>query len=91
MTSLKVVYEAPTDFPAVVICNLNAYDGDVAREEMENILFEKNISKYNYEPIDYVDNAADYFKSTFQAKALKGQFDLYFNGFYLSQMLISCQ
>lgn len=88
---MKIVYEAPTNFPAVVICNLNAYDGYVSREEMEKILQEKNISKYNYEPIDYVDFAADFFKSTFQANALKGQFDLYYNGFYLEQMLISCR
>lgn len=91
LTSLKIAYEAPTYYPAVVICNLNAYDGNVAREHMNRILIEKNISLYNYEPVDYVDIAADFFKSTFETEALRGQFDLYYNGFYLNQMLISCR
>ncbi|CAF0748556.1 unnamed protein product [Brachionus calyciflorus] len=91
ITSSKIVYEEPTNFPSVVICNLNAYDGNVARGHMDEILSEKNISQQNYEPVDFVDSAADYFKSTFEARALKNDFDLYYNGFYLSQMLFSCR
>ncbi|RNA26752.1 amiloride-sensitive sodium channel subunit beta [Brachionus plicatilis] len=93
---LKKIFEnfqssTPACYPAVVICNLNAYDGKIAREDMNRILTEKNISLESYEPIDFVDIAADYFKSTFQTESLKGQFDLYYNGFFLSQMLISCR
>lgn len=91
VTSLRAVYEAPADFPAVVFCNLNAYNGDFAREDMENILNDKNISKENYEPIDFVDKGVDHFKSTFKARSLKGLFDLYYSGFYLNEMLISCR
>lgn len=91
VTSLKAVYEAPADFPAIVFCNLNAYNGKYSRDDMKNILSEKNISQENYEPIDYVDKGVDHFKAAFQAKSLKGLFDLKFAGFYLNEMLISCR
>lgn len=92
VSSSKLIYEAPTNFPAVVICNLNAYDGDIAREAMNEILISKNITQENSKKaIDFVEIASENFKSFFEAEALENNFDLYFNGFYLSQMLISCK
>ncbi|CAF0892610.1 unnamed protein product [Brachionus calyciflorus] len=91
VTNTKVVYEEPTNFPSIVICNLNAYDGIIARADMDDILSEKNISQKNYEAVDFVDRAADFFKSSFEARALSNDFDLYTNGFFLEQMLISCR
>ncbi|RNA13293.1 acid-sensing ion channel 5 [Brachionus plicatilis] len=91
ITSLKAVYEAPTSYPAVAFCNLNAYNGPFVRDNMKEILEKKNISQDNYEPIDFVDNGVDHFKSTFEIEALKGQFNLHFSGFYLYEMLISCR
>jgi hypothetical protein len=41
--------------------------------------------------MDYTDLANNQFKSYFEYLSLSGSFDLYYNGFYLSQMLISCE
>ncbi|CAF0804354.1 unnamed protein product [Brachionus calyciflorus] len=64
------------------ICNLNAYDGIIPRADMDDILSEKNISQQNYEAVDFVDMAADYFKSSIQARALRDDIDLYLSGFF---------
>jgi hypothetical protein len=87
-----VVYESPTQFPALVICNLNAYDDNTAKKDIENILTMNNISsnKYN-KSIDYVENALLLFKANLDQKAINGFFDQWYNGFLLEQMLISCK
>lgn len=85
------VYEAPTDYPAVAFCNLNAYNGQYVRGIMSEILKEKNISQHLYEPIDFVDHGVDHFKSTFEEGALNGQIDLKYTGFFLDEMLFSCR
>ncbi|CAF0885925.1 unnamed protein product, partial [Brachionus calyciflorus] len=79
-SSSKIIYEEPTNFPSIVICNINSYDGSEVRNFTDQILFEKNISLDDYEPVDFVQRAADYFKSTFEALALQNKFNLYFNG-----------
>ena len=40
----SVVFESPSQFPAVVICNLNAYDSNIASDEIDAILIEYNIN-----------------------------------------------
>lgn len=63
-SSTKLFYEAPTEFPAIDICNLNPYDG--SKEEVDDLIFEqmgKDISQYskntslrkteNFWPMDY--------------------------------------
>lgn len=88
ITSLKIVSETPAKFPAISICNLNAYDGDYSRSEMDKILAEKNISQALFKPIDYVEKAADYFKSTFNANYTEEELKI--KGFFLNQMMYSC-
>ena len=39
---------------------------------------------------DYVNNASKLLKSNLEKMSENGTFDVYSNGFYLSQMLISC-
>jgi len=39
---------------------------------------------------DYVNNASKVLKSNLEKMSENGTFDVYLNGFYLNQMLISC-
>ena len=55
---------------------------------MEQILAEKNVSEQYFKPIDYVEKAADYFKSTFNSNYTAEQ--LKEKGFLLEEMMYSC-
>lgn len=90
VTSTQMINEAPTLFPVIDICNLNSYDGMYAGDSMRKVLEESNITREMYREVkNYVETASDVFKSHFITN-----FDtntLYYYGFYLSQMLISCR
>ena len=71
---------------------MKRFDGGVARYHINRVLDEKNLSLTNYyRVIDYLDDVTNQFKSTFNAEAENGTFDLAYNGFYFYQMLISCK
>lgn len=87
-----VVYECPAQFPALVICNLNSYDGNVAGDYFDSILHATNLSALNYNrTIDYVEDAYEMIKTSLDERSLKGEFDQFKNGFKLEKMLISCK
>lgn len=74
-----------------MFCNLNAFDGKVARTQIDSLLSERNLSVDEFNTvIEYVDVVNSQFKSSFNRFAENGTFDLYYNGFFIEQMLISC-
>ena len=90
--SSKVVNEAPALFPTVDFCNLNPYDGFVARDYMATTLREKSIAKDNYTSLrQYIDVATAYLKSNMEKDGGLKIIDLYNYGFFFSQMFISCR
>lgn len=92
ITTYSLVNEAPTIFPAVVICNLNPYDGNMSKLAIQESLKAKNITPDPEDSaIHYIDNATNQFKSVFEYRAIQSKFNLYDNGFFLHQMLISCK
>lgn len=91
ITSYSTVNEAPTLFPAVVICNLNPFDGYVIRDKIESILEERNLSIDNYSTvIEYLDAVTDQIKASMHHSAENGTLDLYYSGYFIEQMLLSC-
>ena len=89
--SYSTVNEAPTLFPAVVICNLNPFDGYVIRDYIESILEERNFSLDNYSTvIEYLDAVTNQIKASMHHSAENGTLDLYNSGYIIEQMLLSC-
>ncbi len=69
----SVLFESPAQFPAVVICNLNAYDSNKASDEISDILNEYNISSFKSdEPIKYSEDILSVLKANLDQKALQG-------------------
>ena len=59
---------------------------------MKKILDDNNVTVNEFHTVkDYVDNASAIFKSGFEKLSSQGIFDVYKNGFYLDQMIITCQ
>ena len=70
-----------------MICNLNPYDGQVAKEQIDQVLIDRDFNIDNFTTvIKYLDSVTNQFKSSFHALADNGSFNLYYNGFYLIQM-----
>ena len=92
ISNLEINYENPAKFPSVVICNLNPYDGNYIRKEIKNIAENQRIASSNktyfIEKINYLTQKL---KSNFEKKWENDTNATYFYGFFLSQMLISCQ
>lgn len=93
ISSYSMGYDTKTIFPAVSICNLNPYDGDVSKDYMDEILADNGIDPLNYTNlIKYTDAANNQFKASFEYKEFNEKtFSLYYQGYYLSQMLFSCE
>lgn len=90
--STLVIYESPAHFPAFVLCNLNAYDGNTARNITQKILNENRFSNETTNiSIDFVENASEILKANLDQQAINGEFDQWYNGFQLEQMMISCK
>ncbi len=71
--------------------DLNSYDGNTARETLNQVLNSNNITSKKFNIVkDYIDQAGFIFKSGFEKLASDGNFDFFLNGFYLNQMIISC-
>jgi len=47
LNNYNLIYEVPSQFPAVDICNLNPYDGNIVRVQIENIKWIYNCSGEN--------------------------------------------
>lgn len=70
---------------------MDAYDGNTARSTIDQIIKDNNLKVESFnESREYVDNASNFIKANLESYANRKQFDLYANGFFLSQMLISC-
>lgn len=70
---------------------MDAYDGNTARDKIYEILKEKNVSASNfYISKEYVDEASDILKANLEKQSQEKKFNVYDNGFFLNQMLISC-
>ena len=76
-----------------MICNINLYNAEVAKDQIDDIINEKNINASSFNSyIEYLDEVNFQLKSTFRKLAETNKtFDLKQNGFQLEQMLISCQ
>ena len=76
-----------------MICNINPYNAEVAKDQIDDIINEKNINASSFNSyIEYLDEVNFQLKSTFRKLAETNKtFDLKQNGFQLEQMLISCQ
>jgi hypothetical protein len=76
-----------------VICNINPYNAEVAKDQIDDIINEKNITASSFNSyIEYLDEVNFQLKSIFRKLAETNKtFDLKQNGFQLEQMLISCQ
>lgn len=61
------------------------------RSQIDSLLIERNFTINDFPTvIEYLDAVTNQFKATYQYSAENGSFDLYYNGFFLSQMLLSC-
>lgn len=73
------------------ICNLNPFDGNIVRAQIDNVLKQRNFRIENYSTvIEYLDAVTNQFKASFHRDAENGTFDLGYSGFYIEQMLLSC-
>jgi len=69
----SIVFESPAQFPAVVICNLNAYDSNTADDEIDSILNEYNISDFKSEKqIRYSEDILSVLKANLDQRAIQG-------------------
>jgi hypothetical protein len=86
-TASRIINEAPTAFPAVDICNLNAYDGNYAREIILKYSNESHMLDLNgmFARFDS-DLIMKYMESVMESSS-----NLTFYGFYLDQLVISCR
>ena len=59
---------------------------------MENTLRDNNITTKSSSSLrEYIDDANDQLKSLFDHEWMKGNWDAYYNGFYLIQILVECE
>lgn len=84
----EIFHQTSSEFPAVVFCNLNPYDGFFAKSILLDIINKKNLNESQFEPIDYVDTLIDHIKAELHREYFTMLYDM---GFWLSQMLISCR
>lgn len=90
-TSISMVYEAMSDFPAVTICNFSPfYD---SKKNMDAFVAERGIRiNESNSAINFTDFAADMFKGHFQNFLEENAFAAIHNlGFTLKEMLVSCE
>ena len=93
ITNYEYIYEIPTQFPAVGICNLNPYDGNIIEttmSEINNKSIYTNISNQTYF-IENLNSITTLFKTYFEKKSENNSMLKWFNSFWMEQMLISCQ
>ena len=92
LNNYHLIYEVPTQFPAVDICNLNPYDGNIVRNQIENVNQSNHFSGGNH--VYYIEKLnliTQNLKANLEKKWENNNSAKYQSGFYLYQMLISCQ
>lgn len=89
--STSPVYEAPTQFPAVDICNLVPYDSLSASEDINFIFKSNNITNTKFTNAkNYTDTVSDLIKAYYAKLALNGSSHSFKKGYNLEDILISC-
>ena len=92
ISNYKNLYEVPTEFPTVDICNLNPYDGNQLRRFASNLnLINNSQIIKNIYFIQEIENLTENFKSYIEYSFQNDTYLLYLAGFFFYQMLISCQ
>ena len=94
VTSMKIIEEIPTNFPAISLCSLNTLNKVSSKNYIENVLFKNNRTVIDSNV--YGDNIFDYFDDLTQI--LTSSISQYSQnqelrrllGFELSDMLITC-
>lgn len=81
------IYEAPSIFPSVDVCNVVPYDAVATASFIANISAAYNISASNYaNPKDYTTQFSTLIKANLAKLAIQGKFDQFNNGFNLPDM-----
>jgi hypothetical protein len=89
--STKPIYEAPTYFPAVQICNNIPYDNQVIDSYVTNITNQYNITLDTFSTLkQYTDTVSSLVKSKLAKLSQSDTFDSFQAGYKLENMLISC-
>ncbi len=85
------IYEAPTNFIAVQICNNIPYDSQAIDSYVKNVTNQYNITTNTYSTVkQYTDQVSSLVKSKLAKQSLLGNFDPFQAGYNLENMLISC-
>jgi len=85
------IYEAPTVFPSIDICNVVSYDAVTTASYIQNILNTYNISASNYANTkDYTNQVSTLIKANLAKQQIKRLFDGFNSGYNLPDMMISC-
>ena len=85
------IYEAPSIFPSVDVCNVVPYDAVATASYIANISAYFNISVSSYaNPKDYTTQFSTLIKANLAKQAIQGKFDQFGNGFNLPDMMMSC-
>jgi hypothetical protein len=101
ITTSTVINEAPTQFPAISICNLNSFDYNVLQDTIQKILSDRNLTKYktNMNANDYTDFITKQIKINLQMavdtmvsnSSDNSESKITYYGFWFEQMVITCK
>ena len=85
------IYEAPSTFPSVDVCNVIPFDAVDAASNIALIASTFSISGSNYaNSKDYANGFSSLIKANLAKQAIKGTFDSFGAGYNLPDMLMSC-
>jgi hypothetical protein len=89
--TITPIYEAPTNFIAVQICNNIAYDNQAISSYVTNITNQYNITLNTFSTLkQYTDTVSALVKSKLAKQAQSGAFNSFQAGYNLENMMISC-
>ena len=89
--STTPIYEAPTVFPAVDICNQVPFDSVVTSAYVTNITNQYNLTLSSFANVkDYTDSVSSLVQAELAKKSMAGSFNSFESGYNLDDMLISC-
>ena len=92
ISNYEYIYETPTLFPVVDICNINPYDGNFLAEviaEMNNkSISSSNVTNYYY--IEDLNTITVNFKTYLEKKNENDSISRWYSSFWPQQLIISC-
>ena len=89
--SVAPIYEAPTNFIAVQICNNIPYDNQAIISYVTNITKQYNITLNTFSTLkEYTDTVSALVNSNLAKQKNAGNFDSFGSGYNLAGMMISC-